>query len=220
MRERRTGNLLLFVVDASGSMGVNQRMAAVKGTILSLLNDAYQKRDSAGLIVFRKEDARLLLPPTRSVELAEKLLADLPTGGRTPLAEGLRLARMTVCTQQKRDARVLPVIILVSDGRATGGKAGNRRKTGQALTEAIREAEAIRQAEIKSIVIDTETGFLRLGLAGKLAQAMEADLLRMEELRSGELAQAIKAAVGGRRRTLNPASAQNRKNMEEIRNDR
>ena len=193
VRERRTGNLLLFVVDASGSMGVNRRMAAVKSAILSLLNDAYQKRDSVGLIVFRKDTAQILLPVTRSVELAEKLLTELPTGGRTPLAAGLRLARETVRVQKIKDPQVLPVIVLVSDGRATSGQ-----KNRQAFQEAQREAGAIRNDGIKSIVIDTEQGFLRLGLAGRLAAIMEADLFRMEELRSGELIQAVKWAASER----------------------
>ena len=193
VRERRTGNLLLFVVDASGSMGVNRRMAAVKSAILSLLNDAYQKRDSVGLIVFRKDTAQILLPVTRSVELAEKLLTELPTGGRTPLAAGLRLARETVRVQKIKDSQVLPVIVLVSDGRATSGQ-----KNRQAFQEAQREAGAIRNDGIKSIVIDTEQGFLRLGLAGRLAAIMEADLFRMEELRSGELIQAVKWAASER----------------------
>lgn len=193
VRERRTGNMILFVVDASGSMGVNQRMAAVKSTILSLLNDAYQKRDSVGLIVFRREEAKVLLPVTRSVELAEKLLKDLPTGGKTPLAAGLRTARETVRIQRMHNAQSLPVIVLVSDGRATSG---NQKK--MAFQEAVREADGIRNENIKSIVIDTEQGFVRLGLAEKLAEIMGADLFRMEELRSGELTQAVKSAIAGK----------------------
>ena len=124
VRERRTGNTIVFVVDASGSMGANKQMTAVKGAILSLLNDAYQKRDKVSLIAFRKESAELLLGITRSVELAEKKLAVLPTGGVTPLAAGLDLAYEVVKAAKIKDKDMLPVIVLVTDGKASYSQRG------------------------------------------------------------------------------------------------
>jgi magnesium chelatase subunit D len=118
VREARTGSLILFLVDASGSMGAQRRMVAVKGAILSLLLDAYQRRDRVGLISFRGAGADLLLPPTGSVDLAQVHLRDLPTGGRTPLGHGLYLALDVIERERLKDRDVLPLLVLLSDGRA------------------------------------------------------------------------------------------------------
>lgn len=190
VREKRTGNTILFVVDASGSMGANRRMAAVKGAVLSLLNDAYQKRDRIGLIAFRNQSADVLLPVTRSVELAQKLLTDLPTGGRTPLAEGLREARAMVKTARMKDKDTLPVIVLISDGRATWSQAGSNP-----FADAVIEAKAIAGEKIHSVVIDTEQDFIRLNLARKIAEAMEADVFNIEDLHAEGLVAAVNMAV-------------------------
>ena len=190
VREKRTGNTILFVVDASGSMGASRRMAAVKGAVLSLLNDAYQKRDRVGLIAFRNQSADVLLPVTRSVELAQKLLTDLPTGGRTPLAEGLREARTMVKTARMKDKDTLPVIVLISDGRATWSQAGSNP-----FADAVIEAKAIAGEKIHSVVIDTEQDFIRLNLARKIAEAMEADVFNIEDLHAEGLVAAVNMAV-------------------------
>lgn len=190
VREKRTGNTILFVVDASGSMGANRRMAAVKGAVLSLLNDAYQKRDRVGLIAFRQQSAEVLLPVTRSVELAQKLLTDLPTGGRTPLAEGLREARIMVKAARMKDKDTLPVIVLISDGRATWSKSG-----GHPFSDALTEARAIAGEKIHSVVIDTEQDFIRLNLAAKIAEAMKADVFNIEDLHAEGLVAAVTMAV-------------------------
>jgi magnesium chelatase subunit D len=186
VRERRTGNTIVFVVDASGSMGANRQMTAVKGAILSLLNDAYQKRDKVSLIAFRKNSAELLLGITRSVELAEKRLAVLPTGGVTPLAAGLDMAFEVVKAAKIKDKDMLPVIVLVTDGRATYSERGP-----DAFGDALRSASRIGAEKIKSVIIDTDRNFIRLNLAEKLAAAMDADRYQIEDLR----AQSVLAAV-------------------------
>lgn len=189
-REKRTGNTILFVVDASGSMGANKRMESVKGAILSLLNDAYQKRDRVGLIVFRKQSAELLLGITRSVELAQKELVSLPTGGRTPLEAGLDLAYDVIKVAKIKDKDLLPVIVLVSDGKATYSK-----KNSDPFKAAIISAKKIGEAKIKSVVIDTDQSFIKLYLSEKIAQVMNAELFKIEDLQAQDLITAVKVSL-------------------------
>ena len=186
VRERRTGNTIVFVVDASGSMGANKQMTAVKGAILSLLNDAYQKRDKVSLIAFRKDSAELLLGITRSVELAEKKLAVLPTGGVTPLAAGLDLAYEVVKAAKIKDKDMLPVIVLVTDGKASYSQRGM-----DAFDDALRSASRIGAEKIKSVVIDTDKGFIKLHLGDKLAEAMAADRFEIEDIRAQSVLTAV-----------------------------
>lgn len=196
VRERRTGSSILFVVDASASMGAMRRMAAVKGAILSLLNDAYQKRDRVGLVVFKGVGAELKLNFTRSVAFAQKQLAVLATNGKTPLAQGLTLARAVVAAGRLKDKETLPVIVLVTDGRAT-------YPPGAAVEEALEAARAIAAARIRAVVVDTEQGAFRLGFARNIAINMGAQALSIEELKAEPLAGAVRAAVaaGTRERT-------------------
>ncbi len=186
VRERRTGNTIIFVVDASGSMGANKQMVAVKGAILSLLNDAYQKRDKVSLIAFRKESAELLLGITRSVDLAEKKLAVLPTGGVTPLAAGIEMAHAYVKAAKIRDKDMLPVIVLVTDGRATYSE-----KSKDAFGDALRAAARVGAEKIKTVVIDTDQNFIRLQLAEKLAEVMDADRYEIEDLQAQSVLTAV-----------------------------
>jgi len=183
---------VLFVVDASGSMAARARMGAVKGAVLSLLLDAYQRRDKVGMITFRGSAAQLLLPPTSSVEAAAARLAALPTGGRTPLAAGLLRARDVLHTERLRDPRRRPLLVLVTDGRATGGTA-----PAQA---ARRAAGLLGAAGVASVVVDCESGPVRLGLAAGLAGALGGTLLRLDELAAGPLADSVRA-IGGLRAT-------------------
>ena len=175
VREGREGNLILFLVDASGSMAARKRMSAVKGAILSLLNDAYQRRDKVALISFRGEGARVLLPPTSSVELAASRLQDLPTGGRTPLAAGIEKAAEVLKRENLRDGERRPLLVLLTDGRPTAG------------SDPMVAAARLRALGPASFVVDTEEGYVRLGMAGELAGAMGARCLRLEELRSDSL---------------------------------
>ena len=178
VREKRIGNTFLFVVDASGSMGARERMRAVKGAIFSMLQDAYQKRDQVGLIAFRRQTAEVLLPVTRSVDLAQKCLQQLPTGGKTPLAEGLATAFSVLTTMGKKEREMQPIIVLITDGRT------NRSVTGSddVIGDALKMAEKIRLSGCSSIVIDTETDFIKLGIARSVAHKMGATYYHLQEL--------------------------------------
>ncbi|GAA4742888.1 putative cobaltochelatase [Modestobacter marinus] len=185
--EGREGNLVLFVVDASGSMGARSRMAAVKGAVLSLLMDAYQRRDKVGLITFRGGDAELALPPTWSVEAAAARLTSLPTGGRTPLAAGLLRAHETLRLERVRDPQRRPLLVVVTDGRATGPRGGDH------LADARRAAGLLATAGTASVVVDCESGPVRLGLAAALGQQLGAQTLRLEELGAEALSGVVRS---------------------------
>jgi magnesium chelatase subunit D len=185
--EGREGNLVLFVVDASGSMGSRSRMAAVKGAVLSLLLDAYQRRDKVGLVTFRGAGAELALPPTWSVEAAAARLRELPTGGRTPLAAGLLRAHDTLRLERVRDPQRRPLLVVVTDGRATGARGGDH------LGEARRAAGLLAAQGTAAVVVDCESGPVRLGLAGTLGTALGAQTLRLEELAAESLAATVRS---------------------------
>ena len=178
VREKRIGNTFLFAVDASGSMGARRRMNAVKGAIFYMLQDAYQKRDRVGMLAFRRDKAEVLLPITRSVDLAQKCLAEMSTGGKTPLADGLAAALMTLSKLNKKDKELEPVLVVVTDGRANAVMEGETDPVGNAL----KIAEKIRKARIASVVIDTENDFIKLGIAKKLAQHMGASYYSLNQL--------------------------------------
>jgi magnesium chelatase subunit D len=186
--EGREGNLVLFVVDASGSMGARSRMAAVKGAVLSLLMDAYQRRDKVGLITFRGGEAELALPPTWSVEAAAARLTSLPTGGRTPLAAGLLRAHETLRLERVRDPQRRPLLVVVTDGRATGARGGDH------LGDARRAAGLLAAGGVAGVVVDCESGPVRLGLAASLGTALGAQTLKLDELGADNLAGTVRAA--------------------------
>ncbi len=173
VREGREGNLVLFAVDASGSMAARQRMRAVKGAVLSLLLDAYQRRDKVGLVTFRGTGAELALPPTSSVEAAARRLASLATGGRTPLAAGLARAARVLAAERLRDPRRRALLVVVTDGRATSGSDADLVRATAML------------AGTTSVVVDCEASILRLGLAERLAVQLGATLLGLDELEAG-----------------------------------
>jgi magnesium chelatase subunit D len=166
VREGREGNLVLFVVDASGSMGARQRMTAVKDAVLALLTDAYQRRDKVAVIAFRGTNARTLLPATSSVLAASARLTELPTGGRTPLAEGLLAAADLLRVERLRDPRRRPLVLVVTDGRATAGHRPLDRAAGAAAVLAATGAPCV--------VVDCESGPVRLNLARRLATQLNA----------------------------------------------
>ncbi len=175
VREGREGNLILFLVDASGSMAARSRMSAVKGAVISLLNDAYQRRDKVGLVSFRGTEAQVLLSPTASVELAASRLEELPTGGRTPLAASLEKAAEILIRERLREKERRPLLVLLTDGRATAGP------------DPRGVAARVRKLGAASFVVDTEDGHIRLGMAGEVADALGAPCLRLEELRAESL---------------------------------
>ncbi|GAA0122743.1 MAG: magnesium chelatase subunit D family protein [Clostridium argentinense] len=190
VREKRTGTTILFVVDASGSMGAKKRMSAVKGAVVSLLTDAYEKRDKVGMIAFRKKQAEVLLGITRSVELAQKSLKDLPTGGKTPLSAGLFKGYEILKAAKKKDPEMVPVLVLVSDGRTNSSL-----NDGDPYEEAIEIANKIAAEKIQSIVIDTEQDFIKLGLAKNIAEAMNGQYYKLEELGDREIASTVRGCV-------------------------
>ncbi|MDT9691686.1 putative cobaltochelatase [Streptomyces sp. P9(2023)] len=180
-REGREGNLVLFAVDASGSMAARQRMSAVKGAVLSLLLDAYQRRDKVGLVTFRGRDAEVALPPTSSVDAAAARLEQLPTGGRTPLSAGLLKAHDVLRVERLRDPSRRPLLVVVTDGRATGGGA-------DPVALAARAARLHAAEGTAAVVVDCETGPVRLGLAGDLARELGGTAVTLDELRADSIA--------------------------------
>lgn len=182
VRVRRSANLILFVVDASWSMAVAERMEATKGAILSLLTDAYQRRDRVGLIVFNKNDANLVLPPTNSVQLAKKALMDIAVGGKTPLSAGLYLAYQVFRQEAYNHPDVLPLMILLTDG------AGNVSMTDMPpQDEAHKIAELISDTDVRSVVINMEHAAFDQGLARQLAERLGGPCHALEDLRADTL---------------------------------
>jgi magnesium chelatase subunit D len=184
VREGREGNLVLFVVDASGSMAARRRMSVVKGAVCSLLLDAYQRRDRVGLVTFRGSGAQVPLPPTSSIEQATRRLDELPTGGRTPIAAGLERAAAILAAERVRDPRRRPLLVLLTDGRVTSG------------ADPITAAAGLAARGVAGVVVDTEDGHVRLGLAGAIAHALSAPCLRLEELAAGGIAGVVRTLTG------------------------
>ncbi len=191
VRVRRTANLILFVVDASWSMAVAERMAAAKGAILSLLNDAYQRRDRVGMIVFQKDRATLVLSPTNSVMMAQRALQDIPVGGKTPLSAGLRLAYEVLMREKITMPDVLPLMVLLTDG------AGNVAMGNQLgpLVEAYQIARLIAEEHVHSIVINLEHPSFDRGLAQALADNLLSPCYSIEDLRAESLYLAVKQEI-------------------------
>jgi magnesium chelatase subunit D len=190
-REGKVGNLVLFCVDASGSMGARSRMSAVKAAVLSLLLDAYQRRDKVGVVSFRGTGATVTLPPTSSVEAGAARLRTLPSGGRTPLSVGLLTARQVLATERRRDPSRTPLLVLLSDGRANAGP--------DALGHARRAAAALAADGVAAVVVDCESGPVRLGLAAVLAAELAAPVVRLDDLATGGLRGLVADLRGDRR---------------------
>jgi magnesium chelatase subunit D len=202
--------LILFAVDASGSMAARRRMAGAKGAVLALLKRAYQQRDYVGLLQFRGTKATLLLPPTNSTEQACKFLTSLPTGGRTPLASALRLALRTFQRAQVQNRQREAILVLVTDGRANvadieRGRAadgdkprpyGPRPHSYSPVEDAIEAARELRNAGILSLVIDTEEGPVRMGLATRLAQELGGGCVALANLEATRVVNAVQVALG------------------------
>ena len=184
VREGQESNLVLFCVDASGSMAARKRMGEVKTAILSLLLDAYRRRDKVGLVTFRGTRAELVLPPTRSVDTAAARLDELPAGGRTPLAEGLLEASRVLRRERLRDPRQRPLLVLVTDGRATGGRGS--------LGRSLRAADHVAGMGVATVVVDGESGPMRLGLAASLAARLGAEHLPVGEVSADTLGTTVR----------------------------
>lgn len=196
VRVRRSANLILFLVDASWSMAVAERMSATKGAILSLLTDAYQRRDRVGLIVFQKDRALTVLPPTNSVQLAQKKLADIPVGGKTPLSAGLTMALEVFLKEKISHPDVMPLLILLTDG---AGNVSMGNLPPQA--EAHMVADKIRHEGVRSIVINMEHAAFDQGLAKDLAERLKGPCYTLQELKAEHLYHTV------RKELENPAKA-------------
>lgn len=185
LRHGKEGNLVVFVVDTSGSMGATKRMREVKTAVVSLLLDAYQRRDKVAVVTFAGPGATLVLPPTGSVELAERRLSDVATGGRTPLAEALATTGALVLRERGREPHRRALVVLLTDGRATYG--------GDAVRRALSAAAHVAAQDISSVVIDCENPRgIRLGLARDLAGALKAEYLDLGELAAGTLSGVVR----------------------------
>lgn len=191
-REKRMGTSILFAVDASGSMTANKRMSAVKGAVYSLLESAYVERDHVSLVAFRKQEAELVLPMTRSLVLAKKKLAEIPSGGKTPLALGLMKSVQYLNTLKRKQKEMLPFLVIVTDGRANVPYAGTN-----ALEDAFAIGGQIAALGIKTLIIDTEekNKFVTFGLAKRLAEEMNATYWKLSDLTSTEITQAVRISI-------------------------
>jgi magnesium chelatase subunit D len=187
VRARTVGRTVIVAVDASGSMGTHRRVEAATGAVLGLLADAYLRRDRVALVTFRADQAEVVLPPTASIELARTRLAELPTGGVTPLADGIATG-LALARRAATDGWP-PLLVLITDGRATG--------PASAMDRARDAAAEVAAAGIDVVVIDAEDGASRLGLAQELATTMGARHLRLEELSPSQVETAVRDALQG-----------------------
>lgn len=186
VRVRRAANCILFAVDASWSMAAAERIEATKGAIMSLLEDAYQRRDEVGLVIFHKDRAHVVLQPTSSVELAQQLLGDIPVGGKTPLSGGLWLSYQVLERERRVNPEIMPLMILLTDG------AGNVAMSNLApREESLRIARFFRRADIRSVVINMEHAAFDQGLAQALAERMEAPCYTLAELEAESLLRTV-----------------------------
>lgn len=192
VRERRSGCTIMFLVDASGSLGVRKRMTAVKGAVLSMLRDSYVKRDRIGMMAFRRDSAELILPPTKSVEYSYRKLEELPTGGKTPLGEALVTIDEFMTSYSRSHAGESCYIVLITDGRAnvplTPGADANEEVRKLAKDMAI--------PQVEWIVVDASAGYVRFDNAEKLAMELGGTYFRLEDLNADRLAESVRAAIG------------------------
>ena len=193
-RRSRVRNLVVFVVDSSGSMGAYERMSAVKGSLLSLLEDAYQQRDYVSLVGFRGDGAETLLPPTSSVRRAARELAEMPTGGRTPLAAGLDTGLRLVEGERRKHTELVPLLVLVTDGRPN-----HAEPDSDPVREAIERARQVRERGVPAVCFDTETGPVRMRIVRRLAREMGAEYYRFDDLDPGRLSATVSDVLGGER---------------------
>ena len=187
------GNLVVFLVDSSGSMGARQRMVAAKGAVISLLMDAYQRRDRVAMIAFRGTTSEVVLPPTDSPRLAQQRLDNLPTGGRTPMAQALADAQKLIRQQRQRSPDTPPLLVVVSDCRANVGLR-NGIQDADPFEQALRVCESLRQDEVQSIALDPAPRSNRFGLAQRIADTLGGEYIPLDELRATTISAAVRHA--------------------------
>ena len=193
VRESRVGNLVVFLVDSSGSMGAHQRMVAVKGAVMSLLMDAYQRRDRVAMIAFRGTTSEVVLPPTDSPRLAQQRLDNLPTGGRTPMAQALADAQRLIGQQRQRSPDTPPLLAIVSDCRANVS-AKSSVSGSDPFDEALRMCESLKQEKVHSIVLDPSPGSDRFGLVRRVAETLGGEYVPLDDLRAAAISGAVRRA--------------------------
>jgi len=192
LRKNRIGNLIVFLVDASGSIGAQNRMESVKGAIMSLLLDSYQKRDKVAMISFRNKDAEILLNPTNSIELASKLLTSMKSGGRTPLSDGLIKAYDLIEKETKNDKSIIPTLVLVSDCKGNVSKSNNKP-----LEEAKDVARKIGESNINTICIDVEKkNIMSLNLVHEICKCINGEYYKIEDLKANKLVNVVRGELG------------------------
>lgn len=191
VREMRAGCTILFLVDASGSLGVRKRMSAVKGAVLSMLRDSYVKRDRIGMMAFRRDSAELVLPPTRSVEYSYRKLEEMPTGGKTPLSEALVTVNEYMTSYSRSHVGEMCYIVLITDGRANVPL----QEGINANDEVLKLAEDMAIPQVRWVVIDASAGFIRFDNAEKLAQVLGGTYFRLEDLNADRLAESVRAVI-------------------------
>ena len=191
VREMRAGCTILFLVDASGSLGVRKRMSAVKGAVLSMLRDSYVKRDRIGMMAFRRDSAELVLPPTRSVEYSYRKLEEMPTGGKTPLSEALVTVNEYMTSYSRSHVGEMCYIVLITDGRANVPL----QEGINANDEVLKLAEDMAIPQVRWVVIDASAGFIRFDNAEKLAKALGGTYFRLEDLNADRLAESVRAVI-------------------------
>ncbi|GAA2067997.1 magnesium chelatase subunit D family protein [Williamsia deligens] len=187
VRVGREGNLVVFCVDLSGSMTARRRLDAVGAACASLLRDSYQRRDRVAVVAARGDGAEVLVPPTRSSYIAAQRLSGARTGGRTPLAEGMLESLALMDRARHTDARRRPLLVVVTDGRATAGR--------DAPTRAWEAAGRVRSRGITSVVVDCEAGVVRLGLARTLATHLSATWMPLSEITGDAMTGIVRSAA-------------------------
>lgn len=192
VRERRSGCTILFLVDASGSLGVRKRMTAVKGAVLSMLRDSYVKRDRIGMMAFRRDSAELILPPNRSVEYSYRKLEELPTGGKTPLGQALITVSEYMTSYSRAHQGESCYIVLITDGRANVPV----HEGSDANDEVRKLARDLAIPQVEWIVVDASTGYIRFDNAEVLARELEGTYFRLEDLNADRLAESLRSAIG------------------------
>lgn len=190
IRVRKTRNAVCFVVDASWSMAAEERMRATKSAVFALLRDAYQRRDRVGLVSFQRDYATVLLPLTNSVEMAQKMLQTMPTGGKTPLSRGLLTGYEILDRARKQDEEVMPLMVLLTDGQANVALGDLPPQE-----ESYALADFIAEQDIHAVVIDTEHPVFERGLARQLAERLKGSYYRLDDIREGGLADLVRSEL-------------------------